>query len=241
MTPDWTWTLLYEPCAKIGDTFFLVSPDSIFLYTANAEAITQITAKSTAFPRPVQSYTLLNLFGRNVVSTEGDVWKTHRKIISPNINERNNGLVFVESISEAKQMLARWSRLGQSQTLTQIPPDIMQLALHIITQVGFGVKLTWPSTIGMERKEADRHLGEGHTMSFAYAIDTVLSCLVGIALLPSWFLRGSASSRGYYMADLTQASCLTSVLWWPTRRLKTFRDTSTTCSVPKSKKLKKGR
>ena len=178
---------MYKPFAEIGDSFFLVSYDSIFFFTSDAGAINQIVSRREAFPRPVESYTLLNVFGRNLVSTEGEVWKRHRKIISPNINEKNNALVFSESIHEAQQMLNKWIE-KKGQTIKDVSEDMMRMTLHIITRVGFGVKLYWPGSETEEQTKLDNELGEGHSMSFAKSIDVTLSNLLFVFLAPMWLI-----------------------------------------------------
>ena len=35
------------------------------------------------FPKPVESYGILNFFGRNILTTEFTEWKQHRKISAP--------------------------------------------------------------------------------------------------------------------------------------------------------------
>jgi hypothetical protein len=49
----------------------LVSARGIQIYLTNAEAIRQVTAKREAFPKPLESYRVLDIFGRNVITTEG--------------------------------------------------------------------------------------------------------------------------------------------------------------------------
>ena len=39
------------------------------------------------FPKPVQSYTILNFFGNNIVTTEFEEWKRYRKISAPAFSE----------------------------------------------------------------------------------------------------------------------------------------------------------
>jgi len=184
---------LYKPFEEIGNSFYLVSYDSIFFFTSDAGVINQIVSRREAFPRPVESYTLLNVFGRNLVSTEGEVWKRHRKIISPNVNEKNNALVFTESIYEAQQMLNTWVR-KKGRTIKDISEDTMRMALHIITQVGFGVKLYWPGSESKEQTKLDNVLGEGHSMSFAKSIDVTLSNLLLVLLAPTWFISTYSQS-----------------------------------------------
>jgi cytochrome P450 len=50
----------------------------------------------------------LNIYGRNVVTTEGGDWRHHRKITSRPFSEKNNLLVHNESIRQANQMMKTW-------------------------------------------------------------------------------------------------------------------------------------
>ena len=45
----------------------VVSPQKNTLYVADAEATTQITTRRNDFPKPVELYDSVNLFGANVV------------------------------------------------------------------------------------------------------------------------------------------------------------------------------
>jgi len=82
--------------------FLTVSPGLNHAWVANAEAIRQITERRTSFPKPIATYKILDIFGRNVVTTEGIEWKAHRKLTSPSFNEKNNSLVFTEACSQAQ-------------------------------------------------------------------------------------------------------------------------------------------
>lgn len=39
------------------------------------------------FPKPVKIYEAINLYGHNIVSAEGDLWKKYRKISGPSFSE----------------------------------------------------------------------------------------------------------------------------------------------------------
>lgn len=39
------------------------------------------------FAKPTELYDVLDLFGRNIVSTEGEEWRAHRKITAPSFTE----------------------------------------------------------------------------------------------------------------------------------------------------------
>jgi hypothetical protein len=196
LTPDWTWDLLYEPFEKIGDTFLTVSPTRVLVWTTSAEAIQQITSHRDSFPKPLESYKVLDIYGRNVVTTEGSAWRLHRKAAAPGFNEKNNALVFKESIAQTEGMLRKWvGPSGEGDvTLKEIPMDTMRATLHIISRVGFGVRLLWPGEkASVEDQQAGNNYGsneipKGFTMSFERALSTLLEKIIFVLVAPRWLL-----------------------------------------------------
>ena len=137
---------------------------------------------------------MLDIFGRNVVTTEGHVWKAHRKIISPTFNEKNNSRVFEETIQQTQQMLEKWTGPDGkgNRTLNEVPTDSMRLTLHIISKVGFGVRLLWPSAKKVNGAD-DYGLGSptprnGHKMNFSDALTTLLERLLLVLVVPKAIL-----------------------------------------------------
>lgn len=51
---------------------------------------------------------VLDIYGKNVVTTEGTDWRTHRKITARPFSEKNNQLVHEESVRQSIQMMADW-------------------------------------------------------------------------------------------------------------------------------------
>lgn len=168
-------------------------PSGPVIFLANAEAIHQITARREAFPKTLQSYKVLDIFGRNILSTEGAEWKEHRKVSAPGFNEKNNLLVFAEATKQTRGMIRKWMDAGDV-TQKDVPTDTMRLALHIITKIGFGVSLLWPGekpTGNQSVRDAELSSNEppeGHTMSFEQALTDLLEYLIIILLAPKWLL-----------------------------------------------------
>lgn len=173
-----------------------ISPKKILIWVATPSIINQIGQKRDLFPKPLDSYKILDIYGKSLVSLEGAEWKKHRKITSPSFTEKNNALVFHEAIAQTQAMLRKWMDQKETKTITTVPADAMRVALHIISMVGFGVRLLWP---GEAIKEEDQIAGTtnygsseappGHTMSFAHALESLLENLVWILLFPAWVLR----------------------------------------------------
>ncbi|KAG9241962.1 cytochrome P450 monooxygenase-like protein [Calycina marina] len=195
MGPDWPWDLLHVPWEQHGEVFLTVSPGRIHAWVTNAEAINQITKRREAFPKPIEAYGFLDIFGRNVVTTEGIEWKEHRKITSPSFNEKNNAMVFKEACSQAQAMLRKWSsEEGNTSTIQDAGKDIMKLTLHVISSVGFGKSLFWPGEKPAEARSSDETLccndaTDGHSMSFEHTLTTLLDRLFFVLLTPKWLLK----------------------------------------------------
>jgi hypothetical protein len=196
ITPNYSWDNLYSAFEKYDqDTYMTVSPKGFMLWTANAEVVNQITIRRNDFPKPSKMYRSINVFGRNLVSAEGQLWRRHRKITSPPFTEKNNHVVWAESIHQADSMLKAWTGMdGKSQhTIRTVAHDAMRLSLHIISRAGFGVRLLWPGVEtndpAAEKGAIGQDLAHGHTMTYTTAIETLLHNLLLVVGLPHWILR----------------------------------------------------
>lgn len=167
------------------------------MYTANADVVQQITSKREAFPKPLESYGLLAMYGDNVVTTEGALWRSHRKITSTSFNEKNTALVFQESINQTLGLMEQWLGPGGdgNKTIKTLEHDTMALMLHIIGYVGFGLKLLYPgqkfppNTDPRMTKYSTFDSSTGHSMDFKSSLEGLLQYLVLLMLVPRWLLR----------------------------------------------------
>lgn len=205
IVPDWTWDHLYAPFSAIGsDTFMTVAPGGIIMWVADASAISQITTRRNDFPKPIHMYGSIDVYGKNVVTTEGQVWRQHRKITSPPFTERNNHLVWAESIHQAQAMLRSWvgEKRDGAKTNSKVADDTMRLSLHVISRAGFGVRLLWPGIEDAEPTETASKearipggvatscigVGTGHTLSYTDALGSLLHSIVVVMLMPRFLL-----------------------------------------------------
>lgn len=82
--PDFPWLYRHEIFKRVGyDTFLTVAPGGMVMYTCEPSVITQITTRRNDFPKPIAIYRSLDVYGKNVVTTEGQIWRQHRKATSP--------------------------------------------------------------------------------------------------------------------------------------------------------------
>lgn len=201
MIPEWGYSTGQKHFDMLGsETFLVASPTTLLLYTQNAEVIHTMTQRREIFPKDVAKYTVLDMFGSNVLTTEGALWRMHRKITSASFNEKNAAHTFAEAISQTGGMLDMWfgpegKKTGRSGTIRTLEHDTMTWALNIIGYVGFGLRLLWPGQ--SLPKDINPRLAKygslkppaGHTATFADSVALTLERIVSIMILPESILR----------------------------------------------------
>ncbi|KZT05609.1 cytochrome P450 [Laetiporus sulphureus 93-53] len=159
------------------------------LLLADAEAIKAVTSDRTRFPKPLAQYKILTFFGSNIVVTEADEWKRHRKISAPSFSERNNRLVWDESMNIVKE-LSEVVWLGKDEVAIDNIVDLtVPMALFVIGVAGFGRRMSWIE---------DFTVPAGHAMPFKAGIDAlhiVSNDLWLKVVLPSWLLKWGPIER----------------------------------------------
>lgn len=197
LRPEWKFVSGYEPFRRLGsDTIVTVSSGRQILWTCSTEVISQIVARRHDFPKPTEFYRVLEIYGPNVVSTEGPVWRRHRKITSAPFTEKNSELVWTETLNQVHAMLKSWLQDRGEGTVHEVAEDTMTLTLNIISGAAFGMPLAWPGQSrpssqangALSSQKSTNEVSPGHRMTFQDAIETVLTNIVWILLLPHVFL-----------------------------------------------------
>ena len=205
MIPEWAYHTGQTNFERLGaETFLVVFPAGLVLYSESAEVIHRMTQHRELFPKDVAKYDVLDMFGSNVLTTEGAVWRIHRKITSASFNEKNAAHTFAEAINQTQGLLRMWfgpegEKTGTTKTIKSLEHDTMTWALNIIGYVGFGLRLLWPGET--LPKDMDPRLAKygsldpppGHTLTFADSVALTLERILAILVFPDWLLRASYS------------------------------------------------
>ncbi|KZV87709.1 cytochrome P450 [Exidia glandulosa HHB12029] len=150
-------------------------------HVADPVAIKEITTSRSRFPKPTKVYELLSLFGPNIVATEGEQWKKHRKPVAPAFSERNNKLVWDEATSIVLNMFQSRDWKGKDEVVVDHIVDMtLPIALFVISVAGFGRPVSW---------DDDVVIPAGHRMTFKEAMGIVSNNMKLRALLPDWAMN----------------------------------------------------
>jgi hypothetical protein len=229
--PEFAWKegygIFYDSdIALKSDTIILVNPETNILLTADPAAISQITTRRADFQKPIAIYEGIDIYGKNVVTTEGTVWRRHRKNTIPPFGEKNNRVVWKESLFQATQMLQHWrntstengqiqpnSAKGWGAQVSSLSHDAMRLSLYVISRAGFDIRCEWPgqSTSAQEGVRSANEIPEGHQMSYMDSLETLLLSLITLLIAPIWLLGGNSASQSSYLAILLTKNRIASV------------------------------
>ncbi|KAI3614982.1 cytochrome p450 [Moniliophthora roreri] len=147
------------------------------LNVANTTAIKEITSSRAQFPKPVELYAILLLFGKNIVASEGELWKKYRKIASPAFSDRNNALVWNETV---RIMLDLFNDVWGSREVITVDYALditLTITLFAISAAGFGRSISW---------QDDITVSAGHQMTFKEALHEVSTGIIVKLTVPTW-------------------------------------------------------
>jgi hypothetical protein len=211
---DWSWRYRRTPFEVVGsDTVMIVNYKKNMVYTCDAEVISQITTRRNDFPKPIEIYGIMDMYGKNVVTVEGAEWRRHRKVTGAQFNEKSNALVWKESLFQAQEMVRCWYQgiaagervvdetkkhnRDKPSTIYELGRDTMKLSLGVISRAGFGVRCLWPAAGASaddavpEGSMSSTIIPPGHAMSYVESLETLLHYVIAVLMLPLWLLSKS--------------------------------------------------
>ena len=109
---------------------------------------------------------MIEPFGPNVVSSEGNLWRFHYRITAPPFGDAANHLVWVETLRQAKSVVPSWS----SSKSVNLKADIYRLGVNVMASAGFGRQI--------DCTDDGKAVPEGHEIS-------LLDSIMGVVLLSS--------------------------------------------------------
>ncbi|KAL9714733.1 hypothetical protein Ac2012v2_001392 [Leucoagaricus gongylophorus] len=164
---------------------------------ADVEAIKNIVNKR--FPKPTELFESTDIYGKHIISTDGDMWKKYRRISSPSFSEKNNQLVWEETLRIVDDLIENvWDNQDA------VVGHAVDVTLPQMEILGFGQKVTW---------EDDNSLKPGHhQLTFREALHTTTQNLLLNVALPWWIkaiphprlkrIRQATSELGDYMREM---------------------------------------
>jgi cytochrome P450 len=184
----WNVNIRWKEHEDLGDCFVLVTPNQNEIVFTDPVAGLELESKYKTWFKPQHHYYIFNLFGRNLLTVNGDEWQRHRKITSPVFRELTYKLVWSEALRQADQMFRVASqrvRLDQrgSNYMEDIKKDAMIFAMHVLSAVAFGHKHDFERGL--------RQVPPGHAVSFSGVMWFIFEKFLRVVMfrslhLPAW-------------------------------------------------------
>ncbi|SJL04160.1 uncharacterized protein ARMOST_07520 [Armillaria ostoyae] len=136
-----------------------------------------ISSARVSFPKPTFLYRVLSVFGPNIIASEGDTWKKYRRISAPAFLDRNNRLVWEESLNTTSDLI---NTVGKDKDVVEVEhvADVtLQISVNVIGGASFGRKMSW---------QVDTAVTPGHMMAFSEALRLACSGVVLKIIVPRW-------------------------------------------------------
>ncbi|GHJ86552.1 hypothetical protein NliqN6_2954 [Naganishia liquefaciens] len=161
--------------------------DNRITYTVSSpEACRILNGDRRKFQKPVKAYEILKVFGSNIVVTEGEEWRRHRKIVVPGFSEKVFELVWNTSSWITFELFKSegWSALapGRGMDVLNIPELTLRVTLAVLSTASFGAPLSW-------KQDPQASRPAGHEMSFVEAISEVSENIFWLLAMPKFVYK----------------------------------------------------
>ncbi|KAG7090374.1 hypothetical protein E1B28_009493 [Marasmius oreades] len=181
-THEWPWywrkTGYFNQTHDIVSTvpFLLGTPS---LYTSSLDVMKQLlNSEGTRLEKPRELSSALQ-WGDNITSVNGDVWRTHRRIVAPSFTTRMYGDVWKSARNVYSDMInsEQWNNKTKV-SIPQFNTTMCRVTITIISNCGFGLSLKW--------SDKDGPVSEAPKDDFPEALRIVSETSLHRLLIPSW-------------------------------------------------------
>ncbi|KAI0457001.1 cytochrome P450 [Xylaria acuta] len=169
---------------ELCKSFLLVGFGTLDFWTADPKAAQEICLRVHDFEVPQAMEVALGQYGPNVMTTNGDMWARHRRIVTSVIDDRILKAVFDESIRQTYGLLDEAFSSSTSQpdsADTRLIFDmIKKVTINVLFNASMGTKVRW--------KDEYEKLEPDYRMTQIESLTAVVSNLAGAAIIPTGIL-----------------------------------------------------
>ncbi|GAB1197740.1 hypothetical protein APSETT444_007043 [Aspergillus pseudonomiae] len=179
-----------ESHRRYGPIWALVTPKEIYINVADSEAIHDMFQRRTDFIRPVEQYTVLEVYGPCISTANSADWPRHRKVLATPFNESIMSFVWDESTEQTHQMLGIWASPSLDK-ISSVAKDTRTLSLNVLAATGFRKSYPFQSASDSCHKE------QTNSVSYRDALQTVLDNAILLMIMPRRFLSFSFAPESW--------------------------------------------
>lgn len=138
------------------------------------------------FPKPSELYNVLNIFGKSILTTNGEEWERHRKIAGPHFSlEKHLRQIHTSSVTHAHTLFKVWEK---ENFYLPVKNSLHNFTLDVIGAAAFGYELN--SLKELELSEYPKEdVPEGVTTTFSKSLQTILGAALLYRILGETLLK----------------------------------------------------
>lgn len=158
--------------------YWIVSHKDRELLVADPAAAEDVFKRCRAdFQKHPLMYTVLDIFGLNVVTANGKTWEKHRRVTVPPFNERVSERVWDETGRQGVGARKKWMEIsasGDPRGVRSTQDDTTRIAFNVLSDAGFGMTFDFEDVFSQSGL-SDEDRAAGHQMSYRDSIFRVLN------------------------------------------------------------------
>src|SRR5260370_27421978 len=134
------WLGFYQRCAEeYGDVVCIrLAHVPVYLLVHPRDIETVLVTNAGNFTKSADYRALARVLGQGLLTSEGEFWKRHRRLIQPAFH-RQNILAYATVMTQAAgRMLDSWKETGER----NIHEELMRVTLEIVAQCLFGAQVS---------------------------------------------------------------------------------------------------
>lgn len=135
----------------IGSVFMLVTPGGLWCCVCDAGVVADVIQRRTDFRRNMEQFAIVNVYGKNLSTTDDEEWQKHRKVTGATFTEKNNELVWRQSLTQACGMQDYWL---QHQPVNTIANDTKVFTLNVLAAAMFNKSYPFKGAAEADTKSA---------------------------------------------------------------------------------------
>jgi cytochrome P450 len=184
-----------------GDVFMVAHPGGIQLCVSNAETIHEILQRRADFTRNMEEFAVLNVYGKNLSTTDGQEWQQHRKMTTVTFTEKNDELVWQRSLAQANGILEYWTQRAE-QPIRSTHQDTKIFTLNVLAAVLFNKVYPFE---GQAEETLERHIGDT-SYQYRESLSTILASIIHILIFGEQGLKAWWTPESWKKAAASMAS-----------------------------------
>ncbi|EKV05511.1 hypothetical protein PDIG_83090 [Penicillium digitatum PHI26] len=150
---------------------------------------------------------MLEPFGPNVVSTDGNLWKSHLRVTVPPLQgDAVHRTVWTETLHRSEILATRWKAAAEGKAAPSLRDGVYDLTVNVMSVAGFEKQSHQQLEKGEEEEEDSTYsspLGH-HRLSLVESIFLVVTNLPIFVLVPAWLVRFCANTVYTAYSELNQ-------------------------------------